>query len=71
MEMFRIDHVVGRARCGVLRSMTRPDTQIATPACLLYTRNGVVPHLTPDMVATLPPQAAASTSVQASYVQLD
>ncbi len=67
MELFRVEHVVGRARAGVLRSLIRPEAApIATPACLLYTRNGVVPQLTPDMVATLPHQGAASTSLQAS-----
>ena len=33
--------------------------RIATPACLTYTRRGEPAHLTPDVLATLPPEARA------------
>ena len=33
--------------------------RIATPACLTYTRRGEPAHLTPDVLATLPPAARA------------
>ena len=51
-------------RLGVLsvpgaRDGRDEPVRIATPACLTYTRRGEPAHLTPDVLATLPPEARA------------
>ena len=46
--------------------------RIATPACLTYTRRGEPAHLTPDVLATLPPEARAfQVSVVNPMIELD
>ena len=54
----------GGPRLGVLSVPGGVDgrdepVRIATPACLTYTRRGEPAHLTPDVLATLPPEARA------------
>lgn len=48
-------------RLGILsdihQSSEQRDVEVFTPACLMYTRGGSVPHLTLDMVHCLPHQS--------------
>ncbi len=64
MSHFVVEHVVGAARGGVVSAGGK---QLRTPACMLFTRNGITPHMIPSMVAPLQHQSLAQAPLEASY----
>ncbi|PIK56876.1 putative queuine tRNA-ribosyltransferase subunit QTRTD1-like [Apostichopus japonicus] len=60
-------------RLGVLsdihQSTKQRDVEVLTPACLMYTRGGSVPHLTLDMVRCLPHQSGIVELTVSSFIE--